>query len=99
MIYPEQKKLYMQLKKEDVPRPFKMRKLCMIVYLEPYKRMLHSGKFVHQRDFEISNVVTDINDLLMCCGNQYCGSSEADVYCWKFLTALREVSMVLYIVI
>ena len=99
MIYPEQKKPkhFMWLKKDppdpNVLVPFKMRKLCMKFYLEKYKTILLSGEFVHQEDFDIHNVVRNINDLFVCCGNQYCGTSEADVYCWSFLTGLKQVSI------
>ena len=101
MIYPEQRnsgwssRIFGSARNFKVKEPFKMRKLCMNVYLEPYKRMLHSGEFVPQENFDISIVVTYINHLFMCCGNQYCGTSDADVYCWTFLTGLRGVSFYL----
>ena len=64
----------------------------MSVYLQQYKRILLGGEFVHQEDFDISNAVTSINDLFVCCGDQYCGTSDADVDCWSLLTALNKVS-------
>ena len=105
MIYPERVKSsrtsgwgLFALTHMKVSPPFKMRKLCMNVYLEPYKRMLLSGKFEFQEDFDISNVVINIDHLFMCCSNQYCGTSDTDVHCWSLLTALKEVSIVTFVV-
>ena len=112
MIFPEQKKssklselggLITRFGKDhhpqfDVPAPLKIRKLCMKAYLDGYKRMLFSGEFVHQEDFDISDVVTNINNLFVCCRvDQYCGTSEADVYCFNrsLLTAMKRVSIVI----
>lgn len=65
----------------------------MNVYLDQYKRKLLSGEFVHfEKDFDIANVVTNINNILMCCGDQYYGTSEF-VHLWSHFTGLKEVSM------
>ena len=67
--------------KFKVPRPDKMRSMCLEIYLDPFKKQLLTGSF--KAEWDISKAVEGFVSLFQCCLYQYCGTSETSYRQWK----------------
>ena len=72
----------------NVPTLYKMRRQCLMIYLEPYKRRLLDGEF--EVNFEIQNAVVQFTELYNSCVYQYYGSTRS-VFDWDY--SLKNVGL------
>ena len=67
--------------KFTVPPPDDMRRVCMKIHLEPYKKRMLSGEF--EGGFDVHKSVQDFTALYQCCLMQYCGKDTFAVRDWR----------------
>ena len=79
--------------KFKVPRPDKMRSMCLEIYLDPFKKRLLSGSF--KAEWDISKAVEGFVSLFQSCYNQYYGTNETSYREWK-IARIRDVRWLLH---
>ena len=79
--------------KFKVPRPDKMRSMCLEIYLNPSKKRLLSGSF--KAKWDISKAVEGFVSLFQSCYCQYYGASEISCQEWK-ISGIRNVRWLLH---
>lgn len=67
----------------------KMRKQCLRIHLEPFKRKMLEGDFMAK--FDIQRAVEPFVDLYECCAYQYYGTAGPDVHDWDMAIQLSNV--------
>ena len=76
--------------KFTVPPPDDMRRMCMKIHLEPYKKGMLSGVF--EGGFDVHRSVQDFTALYQCCLTQYCGKETNAVNEWG-IDRIQNVSI------